>query len=104
MDKTDKEAESLRDLNVVCLQNAVLCVDCEMVSNSPHDHCLICGSHSLVNLSCILGGALPSNRAMVIESKTLTPSLCQVMLNFPAQEQKPCRKTPVRKRSVHIVA
>jgi hypothetical protein len=96
----EKEAESLRDLNAVCLQTAVLCVECEMVSNSPHDHCFICGSHSLVNLSCVLGGALPGNRAMVVESEALQPSRCQVVLNFPVQDQKPCRKTPGHKRSM----
>lgn len=38
------------------LENAVLCVDCEMVSNSHHDVCVVCGSRSLLSLVRTLGG------------------------------------------------
>jgi hypothetical protein len=54
------------DFNAVCLQNAVLCADCEVISDSPHDVCRICGSRSLLSLSCILGGTLPTTRAQVV--------------------------------------
>jgi hypothetical protein len=33
-----------RVLNAVALQNAVLCAECDVVSDSPHDQCLVCGS------------------------------------------------------------
>ncbi len=47
----------------VSLLNAVFCVDCETISNSPHDACAICGSRSLVNLFKMLGGTLRSPKA-----------------------------------------
>jgi len=40
-----------RCLNAVALQNAVLCAECDVVSDSPHDRCLVCGSPSLFNIS-----------------------------------------------------
>jgi hypothetical protein len=43
-------AEELRPLNSICLQNAVLCAECDVVSDSPHDQCLVCGSRSLFNI------------------------------------------------------
>jgi hypothetical protein len=42
-------------LNAVALQNAVLCAECEVVSDSPHDTCLVCGSRSLFNVARIFG-------------------------------------------------
>ena len=52
------DASENPNLNAVCLQNAVLCADCEVISNSPHDTCCVCGSRSLLSLSCVLGGTL----------------------------------------------
>ncbi len=40
----------------VPLQNAVLCVDCECVTNGRMDICAVCGSHSLLSLAKIIGG------------------------------------------------
>ena len=37
-----------RPLNSISLQNAVLCADCDVVSDSPHDYCLVCGSRSSI--------------------------------------------------------
>lgn len=54
--------------NAVALQNAVLCAECDVVSDSPHDVCLVCGSRSLLNVSRIFGGNLPSNRATLIRA------------------------------------
>jgi len=56
------------DVNAVCLQNAVLCADCEVISDSPHDTCQVCGSRSLLSLSCVLGGTLPVQRAQIVEA------------------------------------
>jgi hypothetical protein len=47
-------------LGAVPLLNAVFCVNCETISNSPHDGCTICGSHSLISLFWVLGGTLRS--------------------------------------------
>jgi hypothetical protein len=53
----DGPSEVARCLNAVALQNAVLCAECDVVSDSPHDRCLVCGSRSLFNISRMLGGA-----------------------------------------------
>jgi hypothetical protein len=47
----------------VPLLHAVFCVDCETISNSPHDACTICGSHSLISLLRTLGGTLRGQKA-----------------------------------------
>jgi hypothetical protein len=57
------------DLNSVCLRDAVLCAECEVISDSPHDSCRVCGSRSLMSLSCVLGGTLPVQRAHLVESE-----------------------------------
>jgi len=62
------EMEGARFLNAVALQNAVLCDQCEVVSDSPHDTCLMCGSRSLFNGARVFGGNLPQNRAILIPS------------------------------------
>jgi hypothetical protein len=54
-----RRGEYEKTLNVVLLANAVLCVDCDSISNSPHDKCLVCGSNSLFNLRRMLEGSLP---------------------------------------------
>jgi len=76
------EAPGGRVLNAVALQNAVLCADCDVVSDSPHDRCMVCGSPSLVNISHVLGGSLPQDRATLIETETPKPSRVEVVLSF----------------------
>lgn len=61
--------ERARVLNAVPLQNAVLCAECDVVSDSPHDVCLVCGSHSLFNVARVFGGNLPKKRATVISKQ-----------------------------------
>jgi hypothetical protein len=56
MSTTGRELEP--EMSVVPLQNAVFCVNCETISNSPHDVCEVCGSRSLVSLFRMLGGTL----------------------------------------------
>ena len=55
----DDAPERGRCLNAVALQNAVLCAECDVVSDSPHDTCLVCGSRSLFNIARMFGGNLP---------------------------------------------
>ena len=38
-------------LSAIPLQNAVYCVNCDLITNSPHDVCGVCGSHSVVGVS-----------------------------------------------------
>ena len=59
-------------LSAVPLHNAVFCVDCETVSNSPHDACTVCGSHSLTSLVRMLGGTLRSQKPPSAEGHAKT--------------------------------
>jgi len=72
-----------RWLNAVALQHAVLCAECEVVSDSPHDQCLVCGSRSLVNICGMLGGNLPKERASLIKVETVLTEPREVILSFP---------------------
>jgi hypothetical protein len=56
-------AETEQGASAVPLLHAVFCVDCETISNSPHDACMVCGSHSLISLFRMLGGTLRSQTA-----------------------------------------
>jgi hypothetical protein len=76
-------AEELRPLNSISLQNAVLCAECDVVSDSPHDHCLVCGSRSLFNISRLLGGMLPRQRAALIDPASRPFAPIKRMLKFP---------------------
>lgn len=42
--------------NLIPLQHAVLCANCEVVSDSKNGHCIVCGSPSLLSLSRVLDG------------------------------------------------
>jgi len=71
-----------RCLNAVALQNAVLCAECDVVSDSPYDRCLICGSRSLFNISRMLGGTLPRDRATLLRPAILEPVQPELVLSF----------------------
>jgi|SRR5215469_862173 len=79
-------------INAVPLQNAVLCAECDVVSDSPHDVCLVCGSRSLLNIARMFGGKLPNRRAAMVAQKVVEITSREVILAFP----KPHR---VRKRA-----
>lgn len=51
------------DSSAVPLNNAVLCIDCECVTSGLSDVCHVCGSHSLLGLARMLGGAQLSSAA-----------------------------------------
>ena len=80
----DDGAEKGRCLNAVALQNAVLCAECDVVSDSPHDTCLVCGSRSLFNIAHMFGGNLPRNRTALVPSETMEMRH-EVVLSFPRQ-------------------
>jgi hypothetical protein len=79
----DGPSEVARCLNAVALQNAVLCAECDVVSDSPHDRCLVCGSRSLFNISRMLGGTLPRDRAILIQPEMHEPGNQERVLSFP---------------------
>lgn len=43
--------------NLIPLPQAVLCANCEVVSDSKNGHCIVCGSPSLLNLARVLNGS-----------------------------------------------
>ncbi len=51
-----------QEVSAIPLVRAVFCAGCETISNSPHDVCSICGSHSLTNLSRLLGRMPPREK------------------------------------------
>jgi hypothetical protein len=55
------------ELNSVPLQEAVLCADCEIISNSVGESCEICGSRSLLSLGRVLGGSVEGERAVLLQ-------------------------------------
>jgi len=81
-----------RVLNAVPLQNAVLCAECDVVSDSPHDVCLVCGSHSLFNIARVFGGKLPNRRAALVVQEAVEIPSREVVLPFP-------KTSPVRRRA-----
>ena len=67
------------------LQGAVLCVDCECVTSGRYDRCPVCGSHSLLGVGQLLGGAPLSDptaatkdRGLVLFDVTITLELKQM--------------------------
>jgi hypothetical protein len=44
--------------NLVRLQKAVLCANCEVISEGLNGHCASCGSQSLLGLGRVLGGTI----------------------------------------------
>jgi hypothetical protein len=55
------------ELSSVPLLEAVLCADCEIISNSAGESCEICGSRSLLSLGRVLGGSIEGERAVVLQ-------------------------------------
>jgi len=46
--------------SLVRLQKAVLCANCEIISEGINGHCASCGSEALFRLSGVLGGMIES--------------------------------------------
>lgn len=51
--------------NLVRLQKAVLCANCEVISEGLNGHCAGCGSQSLLSLSRLLGGTIEPELSVV---------------------------------------
>lgn len=78
-------------LNAISLKHAVLCADCDVISDSPHDRCLVCGSRSLFNVCRVFGGTLPKQRATLVDNTaaSVTP---QPVLTFPRSHRVVTRR------------
>ncbi|MFZ1136932.1 MAG: hypothetical protein WAN69_18430 [Candidatus Korobacteraceae bacterium] len=53
-------------LSTIQLMSAVLCADCEVISDSPGEVCSVCGSRSLLNLGRVLGGCIEAEERAVL--------------------------------------
>ena len=92
-----------RRFNAVPLENAVLCAECDVVSDSPHDACLVCGSRSLLNIARMLGGNLPRDRARLVLREPLEMKPHESVLAFP-KPHRPRRKAALIASSAPVVA
>jgi hypothetical protein len=81
--------EKGRVLNAVALQNAVLCAECDVVSDSPRDPSLVCGSRSLFNIARMFGGNLANERASLIASEVREATQREIVLSFPGRHRLP---------------
>jgi hypothetical protein len=91
--QADGSFQTGMNVNAVALQNAVLCAECDVVSDSPHDRCLVCGSRSLFNIARMFGGNLPKDGAALIPSETLEVQQHEIVLRFPSRDRRPIEAT-----------
>ncbi len=61
-----------RNTNLVHLQKAVLCANCEVISEGLNGHCAGCGSQSLLGLSSVLGGTIEPELSFSVVNSTQT--------------------------------
>ena len=97
----ESAAERGRILNSVALQNAVLCAECDVVSDSPHDTCLVCGSHSLFNIARLFGGTLPKERVSLVAEEAAEIASSTAVLTFP-KPPRPQRRAAVGSRPLLV--
>ena len=72
-------------LNTVPLLHAVLCADCEVISDSSGEVCSVCGSRSLLSLGRVLGGSVGDERAVLLaEEEEPAHRLFTVLVNREA--------------------
>lgn len=92
-----------RALNTVPLEKAVLCAECDVVSDSPHDVCMVCGSHSLFNIARVFGGKLPNKRVALVMKESVEVPSREVVLPFP-KPHRLRRRATVSSRQVALIA
>lgn len=56
--------ESRLNANLICLRKAVLCANCDVISDGANGHCVACGSQALLSLSRLLGGAIDTEMSL----------------------------------------
>jgi hypothetical protein len=89
-----------RVLNAVALQNAVLCAECGVVNDSPHDVCLVCGSRSLFNIARLFGGNLPEKACALDCPRIDRNYFARCRVDFPKTSQFTKEATGSRHLSV----
>jgi hypothetical protein len=67
---TAAAAHFSHDTNLVRLQHAVLCANCELISEANNGHCAACDSEALLSLSKLLGGSVGAEVACLTLSES----------------------------------
>ena len=62
--------QTWRNANLVRLRKAVLCANCEVISEGLNGHCAGCGSQSLLGLSSVLGGTIEPELSFSVANST----------------------------------
>jgi hypothetical protein len=57
-----KNTENRPTVNLIPLQDAVLCADCELISEGANGHCAGCGSQATISLSKVMGTTAAAGR------------------------------------------
>ena len=58
------DTEFRLNANLICLRKAVLCANCDVISDGANGHCVACGSQALLSLSRLLGGVIDAEMAV----------------------------------------
>jgi hypothetical protein len=56
--------------NLICLRKAVLCANCDVISDGANGHCAACGSQALLSLSRLLGGTIDAEVSLPLGSSS----------------------------------
>jgi hypothetical protein len=80
------ESENSGAPETVPLQNAVLCVDCELVTSSPSEQCPVCGGHALLALATMIGGRLVDHKETLFHQRQLFLFDLHVTIDIPHME------------------
>ena len=59
-------AQAWCNANLVRLQKAVLCANCDVISEGLNGHCAACGSEALLALSRVLGGTIQADLPLAL--------------------------------------
>lgn len=71
-------AQAWSDANLVRLQKAVLCGNCDVISEGLNGHCAACGSEALLALSRVLGGTIEANLPLsVLDAEQIPAGLAR---------------------------
>jgi hypothetical protein len=69
-------ADAWSNANLVRLQKAVLCANCDVISEGLNGHCAACGSEALLALSRVLGGTIQTDLSLALpEFSRITPDV-----------------------------
>ena len=70
--------------DLVYLQKAVLCANCDVISEGCNGHCAACGSQALLNLSRLLGGSIQQEVDLIVRAQALASEQFVPRLGFSA--------------------